>query len=102
MNRDELLRECIEAENFGLDNPGFTVAVKGLYTAKKVKIDRDLYAENLGHYPDGFSDVMTHTHLFIRCSDVRQMNCSWIAALKIIEPIDRAPKSVPIVQFTLF
>lgn len=72
MTKDELLRECIEAENFGLDNPGFRVVVKGLYKSKRVKIDRGLYAENLGHYPDGFSDFMTHTHLFVRCSNVRQ------------------------------
>lgn len=72
MTKLELLTECLESEDSGLGNPGFRVVLPGLFKTKRVRIDRGLYGENLGHYPNVFESELTTTHIFLKCSDVRR------------------------------
>ena len=69
MTDRELLDECIDSENLGVD--GFRVVVEGLFKTRRVRIAKGLSSDNLGHYPLEFGEP-THTHLWVKNSDVRK------------------------------
>ena len=71
MSPEELQRACIEAEEFGLTDPGFNVMVPGLRYGRTVRIAKGLSGANMGHYQTRGTEGENVTMVFLKASKVR-------------------------------